>query len=245
MKKNQKWYDLMHIHSVPRKLLLIMKISFMLLFAFLIQVSAIGLGQKVIIKQNKLTYDELFEAIELQTGIATLLSNRELNLNEEISVAIEEYELDELMDIATLGTGLTYEIHNDYMIVRPLRPEEKIHTAILETEKKVTIKGIVVDKEGNSLPGAAVMLKDTNIGTATGLDGKFTLQFEDSLNNREIQVTMLGFNNAFLRVDGREMYRIVLIEEVEGLDEVVVIWLSDFIERKGYWIIFENKQRKF
>lgn len=44
----------------------------------------------------------------------------------------------------------------------------------LQQEKKVT--GTVNDQQGISVPGAAVQVKGTTIGTVTDIDGKFELE---------------------------------------------------------------------
>lgn len=42
-----------------------------------------------------------------------------------------------------------------------------------------SIKGVVVDKENNSVIGASVLQKGTNNGVVTDLDGNFTLTMQD------------------------------------------------------------------
>ena len=222
MKKNRKWYALLCTLSMPRKLLLIMRNSFILLFAILLQISATGLAHKVVIKKNKLPYEQLFNEIEAQTGIATLLSNREIDLNDQIIIESEDYELKELLKVVTKDTELTFELIDDYIIIRPLKPEEKV--TVQETgqdEKKITITGTVKDEKGEPLPFVAVRVKDTTIGSVTTIDGKYQLEVPDQ-DGLILEVSSLGYTTLEFATQGRTEIDFVLVEDIKGLGEVVV-----------------------
>ncbi|MCG8580849.1 MAG: carboxypeptidase-like regulatory domain-containing protein, partial [Bacteroidales bacterium] len=223
MKKNQKWCTLLCRLSMPRKLLMVMRISFILLFTVLLQVSATGLAQKVVIKQNKLTYEQLFEEIEVQTGIATLLSNREINLNDQINVQDENYELEDLLKAVTKGTDLTYELIDDYIIIRPLNESEKVVVKdnVQQPEKKIIITGTIKDEEGLPLPFAAVCFKGTTSGCISAVDGSYSLEAPDE-EGLVLEISSLGFVTQEIPVEGRTVINVVMVEDMMGLDEVVV-----------------------
>lgn len=41
-----------------------------------------------------------------------------------------------------------------------------------------TVSGVVLDEQGQPIPGASVLVKGTTIGTATDLDGRYSLTFQ-------------------------------------------------------------------
>ena len=54
-----------------------------------------------------------------------------------------------------------------------------------------TVSGIVVDEKGIPIVGATAMLKNTNIGTATNVEGVFELTVPE--NGATLVVTAIGY----------------------------------------------------
>lgn len=86
----------------------------------------------------------------------------------------------------------------------------------------VTVRGTVVDdKTGDPLPGANVLVENTEIGTTTNLEGAFTLNVPGP--NSTLIVSYVGFLSQDLPLNGRTDVVIRLREDVALLDEVVVV----------------------
>ncbi len=90
--------------------------------------------------------------------------------------------------------------------------------SLLYSQSK-TIKGTV--KSGSeALVGASVIEKGTNNGTATDLDGQFTLTVKPGA---EIVVTYLGYENATVKTGNQTVFEIQLKELANVLNEVVAV----------------------
>src|SRR5690554_7056040 len=48
-----------------------------------------------------------------------------------------------------------------------------------QSVQDIQVTGSVKDTEGNALPGVSILIKGTNQGTVTGLEGEFSLIVED------------------------------------------------------------------
>jgi TonB-linked SusC/RagA family outer membrane protein len=84
-----------------------------------------------------------------------------------------------------------------------------------------TISGTVLDTSGQPVIGAAVtIVGNARIGTATGLDGKFTLNVPDGAT---ISVESIGYKGQTIAVGNQSVFNIVLEEDTEMLEETVVI----------------------
>ena len=84
-----------------------------------------------------------------------------------------------------------------------------------------TINGKVVDPAGQPVVGAAVMVVgNSRIGTATDLNGAFTLNVPAGAN---IAVESIGYKSQSFAVGNQSTFNIVLEEDAELLDETVVI----------------------
>lgn len=90
----------------------------------------------------------------------------------------------------------------------------------MEVSQSVSVTGLVIDANGEPVIGANVMVKGTNNGTITDIDGKFTL------NNAKgtLVVSFIGYKTQEVQINGNEKnLNIVLREDSELLDEVVVV----------------------
>lgn len=86
--------------------------------------------------------------------------------------------------------------------------------------QNASVSGTVVDVNGEPVIGANVMVKGTNNGTITDIDGKFTL---DNAKGTLV-VSFIGYKTQEIQINGNEKnLNIVLREDSELLDEVVVV----------------------
>ena len=84
-----------------------------------------------------------------------------------------------------------------------------------------TVSGTVLDKTGESVIGASVVVKGTTNGTITDFDGKFTLQ--NVPDDGVIQISFVGYKTVDVWVKGQATIKVILEEDTETLDEVVVV----------------------
>lgn len=82
-----------------------------------------------------------------------------------------------------------------------------------------TVKGKVLDKNGEPVIGANVMVKGTTIGVITDIDGNFTL------NNASgtLVISYIGYQTVEIKVGAQNDYNVTLQEDSELLEEVVVV----------------------
>jgi TonB-linked SusC/RagA family outer membrane protein len=82
-----------------------------------------------------------------------------------------------------------------------------------------TISGTVVDKTGEPIIGASVYVKGTNIGTATDMNGKFSLTADPKAT---LVVSYLGYKAQEI-AGGVQPLSVSLVEDDTALEEVVVL----------------------
>lgn len=84
----------------------------------------------------------------------------------------------------------------------------------------LTVTGTVKDNTGSPIPGATIQIKGTTKGTATNLDGKYTIQTE---TNSVLVFSFVGFTTAEIPVNGRAVVDVELKASTENIEELVVI----------------------
>lgn len=83
-----------------------------------------------------------------------------------------------------------------------------------------TVKGQVVDANGEPIIGANVMVKGTTNGVITDIDGNFVL---NNVSKDILQISFIGYKTQEIQLKGKNSIKVVLQEDSEILDEVVVV----------------------
>lgn len=86
--------------------------------------------------------------------------------------------------------------------------------------QKITVRGYVDDETGEPLIGATVMEKGTSNGTATDIDGNFTINVDPKAI---LVVSYIGYDPMEVPVDGKTDLKITMKENATMLAETVVI----------------------
>ncbi len=180
MKKNFESGSLMSL----KKLLLIMKVIFILVFSSILAVSGSTYSQvaKLSLDLKEATIKNVFEAIEKQSEYIFFYQDQNIDLNKQVEIQVKDKNIYEVLDQLFEGTTNTYKIKDRQVIIgfdksKLKIPEKKIEIINKETEQpqKKTITGKVTDEKGESLPGVSIVVKGTTVGITTDIDGNYSL----------------------------------------------------------------------
>jgi TonB-linked SusC/RagA family outer membrane protein len=184
---------------------------------------------KLDIRQGSL--QEILQHIESKTDYRFFFTGSEMD-DEEILILnqVKGSVADILKELAR-EKRLHFKQVNNTISVRFLtgKSSRKALEIIVE-EADIEVSGKVVDQSGEPLPGVAVSVSGTNIGTITNIDGEFTLTApEDGV----LQVSYIGFSTQRIEINSRSIINITLEEDIAGLEEVVVTALGIKREAKS------------
>lgn len=84
----------------------------------------------------------------------------------------------------------------------------------------VTITGRVTDQNGDPIPGATISVPGTNLGTATDMDGRYSITVPEGVN---LVYSFIGFESQTITVGNQATINVSLVESVSALQEVVVV----------------------
>src|SRR6185295_2471201 len=86
-----------------------------------------------------------------------------------------------------------------------------------------TLSGTVKSEVNEALIGVNVHLKNTGIGTATDVDGKFVLQVPgNELNSGVLIFSFIGLSTKEVPINNQTTFTVILAEDTKALEEVVV-----------------------
>ena len=94
-----------------------------------------------------------------------------------------------------------------------------------------TVTGTVTAQEdGLPLPGVSVVVTGTQVGTQTGVDGKFTLKVASSA--KSLTFTYIGYANKIVNIGNGNTMNVALTQDLNNLDEVVITAGGVSIQRR-------------
>jgi TonB-linked SusC/RagA family outer membrane protein len=86
---------------------------------------------------------------------------------------------------------------------------------------QVLVSGKVIDEAGEALIGATIQIKGTAMGTATDMDGNFTLEVPGT--ETILMVSMIGYTSYEIQVGNQSNITVTLAEDIKGLEEIIVV----------------------
>ena len=89
--------------------------------------------------------------------------------------------------------------------------------------KNIVVKGKVVDKGGEAVIGANIVVKGTSTGAVTDLDGNYTLSVSP---NATLVFSYIGMKSQTVAVNNRKQIDVTLEDEAKAIDAVVVTALG-------------------
>jgi TonB-linked SusC/RagA family outer membrane protein len=207
-----------------KKILLVMKLTTLILFAALMQVSAAGLAQRLTLVEKNATLKEVFNEINKQTNYNILWSSSQVNGDIKVDADFKDTPLLEVLDKCLENTDLTYSIENKNVVIKHKEP------TLLDRAKayfdQVTVTGKVTNELGDPMPNVNVKEKGTSNGTTTDKKGLYTLKVAG--DKSLITFTYIGYESQELQTkDLPDGAVIVLKPAPQNLQEVII--------NKGYY----------
>ncbi len=214
MKKKQLT-DAFHLENSIEKLLMVMKLTFLLAVINILTVTANGYSQatRLSLNMKDATLKEVFSQIELQSSLSFLYKTEVVNPDEKVNITTQSATVSEVLDYLFSNKKIQYEIlDNSLIVLMPLN----------ESKQQQKITGTITDAtNGEPIIGANVIIEGTTIGTVSDADGKFSIDIPKS--DAVLIVSFLGFNTERISVNGQTTISVKLVPDITRLEEVVVI----------------------
>ena len=176
--------------------------------------SAFAQNEKVSLNRQQAKTIQVLNDIEKQTNYLFVYDKKNVDTNRPISINASNQTVASVLQQLFAGTGITYEMEgNNIVLTRQTATNAS-------TQQSKRVKGTVVDKNGEPIIGANVVVKGTTNGTITDIDGNFTLE---APGNAQLAISYIGYEAQEVAVNNRSQLSITLGEDSQALDEVVVI----------------------
>ena len=173
----------------------------------------------------------VLQAIEKQVDVDFSYKKEVLNATEKINIELKNETVTEILETVLTPHNISFQVLRNNQIVltknenlgkvehqlkEPIN-EYKIEEAITV----ITIKGTVTDEKGETLAGVNVLIKGTNNGVATDINGEYSIEVPDA--NAFLVFSYIGYISQEIAVGNKLLINVLLVVDSETIEEVVVI----------------------
>ena len=198
-----------------QKLWLMSKWTFLFVFLGIINTHGTVYSQneqQVTISMKNAYLKDILWAIQRQTTFVFMYHEEDLDKVGKVNVEAKASTVEKILSDCLKGTGLTYVFQNEVIVLKPLDDEKK---------KEIRIAGKVTDEEKAPLPGVTIMVKGTNLGTATNAEGRYSLTLPE-MKGITLLFSFVGMEPREVKYTGKDIIDVVMREDKVKMDEVVV-----------------------
>jgi len=159
-------------------------------------------------------------AIAKEANLKLMYSEKLLPTDKEVSLENKKMSLNDALWGVLDGTDLRFAISNNRQLVllKVHKPEFTDRADIFQE----TVTGSVVDAQtGEPLVGVTVIVRGTNVGTTTDLDGIFSLELPDDAE--ALIFSYIGYLRQEVSINDQTQFEIELRSDVAALDDLVVV----------------------
>lgn len=206
---------------LPPKLLLIMKLTAVLCFLTLMQVSAAGYSQ-INLKEKNAPLERVLQSIKKQTGYVFFYDNNDVRQT-RISIDVQNAAIESVLKEFSRVLPLTFKIVGNNVLMK--RSDLTLSTT--EIYRAMAVKGKVLDETGQKLPGVSITITADNFkqSTQTNQDGEYAFSIPKS-GKYTLIATFIGYEKHVATIELKKddvISNITLNPTNQGLDEVMVV----------------------
>ena len=203
-----------------------------LIFAFFlivfIRTTSNANGQGITLSLKNAELSTVFKEIRKQCNYDFLYDNTLIQDLKPVDVTVKNASVDLVLNDIFEELPITYIIENKIVMIIPRNKNE-----VLPPQSLYAISGVVKGKNGETLPGAGILLSGYQTGTVADNEGKFVIKNLKE-GNYNVLVQMMGYlpANQNVTIIGKSAgIEIVLQENIKQLKEVVIT-LDPFREKR-------------
>lgn len=196
------------------KLFRIMKLTFLLCFVALLQVSASSFAQKITLTKVNASLLQTLKDIRAQSGYSIFYDAKLIKKAQTINVSVRDASVEDALKQCFANQPFSYTISQKTIVVIS-KPAETT-TAVQD----IKITGRVLDDQNQPLPGVSIRLKGTQYGVVTDVNGKYNINVPNK--KAILQFSFTGFDAQEIVADRAEI-NVTLITATSKLNDVVVV----------------------
>ena len=193
--------------------------AFILLALLMLSPGNVGFAQKVSLNYSQQSLRNVLQSISRQTGYTLAYSKEVVDLNDNVSIQVQNADVSVALAKLFAARNLSYEIKDKKIYIADNSPLRTTERAVQQSDN-VQLGGKVTDENGEPIIGASVAVPNTGIGTITDINGNYLLIIP---RGSLLRFSYIGYVNQEFTITNQSVLNIQLREDIASLDELVVI----------------------
>lgn len=192
-----------------------------------------AIGQELLSKSITITVRDkslrnVLHLIEKQADVKFSYNPQVVPVHNEITMSATNQSVAVILETLLNPISIEYNLVGRQIILTKLRASDKSKR---ETENPRpensarkdarTINGTVRDETGGGLPGVSIVVKGTQTGTVTGINGEYSLDIPDGATH--ITFSFVGYLPQEIEIGNKSQIDVKLATDTKSLDELVVV----------------------
>lgn len=167
---------------------------------------------RVSINKKNVQLETVLNEIEHQTDYLFIYNNQ-VNVNKKVSLKAKNQPVSKVLEELLADSGITYSVEGNHIVLGK-------QTMTAAPQQSSTIRGKVIDTNGDPVIGANIVEKGTTNGTTTDVEGNFSI---NAKSGSTLVITFIGYVREEVKANAGRRMEIILQEDSETLEEVVVV----------------------
>ncbi|MCF6407521.1 SusC/RagA family TonB-linked outer membrane protein [Chitinophaga filiformis] len=201
--------------------------SFLLFFLIQVLVISHAQGGRVINRPVSLSatnepLGSILKKITKSTGINIFFNSVDLSEYSNVTISVKNKLFTDVMHELLDPRGLEWVDLDDSAISVKRSPQKANSESASPADSSISITGKVTNEKGSPLPGATVMIRGTNKGSATDVNGNFVINSVPP--NAYLMISNISFLSKSIPIKGRSFLGTITLQGYIGeLDETVIV----------------------
>jgi TonB-linked SusC/RagA family outer membrane protein len=204
------------------KLLLIMKLTFLLTVVCFLQTSATVYSQatKFSFEMKNQRIQDVLREIENKSEFRFFYQREQVDVEQIVTMNVTDKTVEEILPELFQGQEVVFDVRQDNLIL--IKPaQDAIESSTEFYAQQNSISGKVTDSSNQPLPGVTVLVKGTTQGTVTNADGNYSLS--NIPDNATLVFSFVGMKAQEIAVGNQTNINVSMIEDAIGLEEVIAV----------------------
>ncbi|SEW01965.1 SusC/RagA family TonB-linked outer membrane protein [Chitinophaga arvensicola] len=214
------------------KIMLVMRLTFILLFTSFMAVSATGVSQTITFSGKSVPLPKVFSVIKTQTGFVVFGNSSLLKEAAPVSLDTRDMPLAEFLDLVLKQRALSYKISGKTIILSHQATPE-IPAATPDPQQVViVITGRIVSPDGTPMQGVSVRVKGAASGSVTDAKGTFTINAEPG---QVLVFTHVGMESQESKVTKNSTTFTIVMKAAEtAIKDVIITGYNNNIRKESF-----------